>query len=307
MKKILLILYLITGVMVVSCTDMMPVRQDVNEVGMSVGPLVFDDINFKLTKSQFDFDGSNFTFKWNATDTVGIFPNAGSQAFFSMSSFAGSSEAKFEGGGWALKGDGAHSYAAYAPFKFENKNLQKVPFDYRHQHFDGNDVFGNVANYQFLGAVLQTPADGVLNYMFKRLECFVWFQFKLPENYVKEFESFTFKISDGTPIVVSTFVDFTKEEVEVSPDDTQTSYTIPLNGVDNLDGGDTIDIYMMLPPQDFTGKKILVAVKSIDGDTCRAEIDGKNNRMDKGRQYTATLTSDFGSLVEGFEGKNGQW
>lgn len=307
MKKIVLILSLFTGILGTSCTDMMPIRQDVNEVGMSVGPLVFDNANFKLTKSQFDFDGSNFTFKWNTSDTVGIFPNAGSQAFFSMSAFVGSSEAKFEGGGWALKGDGAHSYAAYAPFKFDNRDLKKVPFDYRHQRFDAHDVFGNVAKYQFLGAVLQKPNNGALNYLFKRLECFVWFQFKLPQNYVKEFESFTFKLSDGSPIVVSTFVDFTKEEIEVSPDETQTSYTIPLNGVNNLDGEDTINIYMMLPPQDFTGKKILVAVKSIDGDTCRAEIEGKNNRIDKGRQYTATLTSDFGSLVEGFGGKDGQW
>lgn len=286
----------------------MPLRKDVNEVGMSVTPLEIEGGIDNQTKSSFIFDGSGqFEFQWNVTDTVGIFPNAGSQAYFCMSSFAGSSNALFEGGGWALKGDGAHSYAAYAPYKFENQNLGKVPFNYRGQSYNGSNPYDNVAKYQYLGCALQTPSNGALNYVFERLECFVWFQFTLPNGYAKEFESLTFKLKDGSPIAVGTEVNFTGATTEINPVIYQNSFTLPMSNVQTTVVNNVINVYMMLPPQDFTGKKIMVAVRTTDGDTCRGEIEGKNCRKNKGRQYTATLTSDFGSLVEGFDGKPGQW
>ena len=58
--------------------------------------------------------GSDVEFVWSVTDSVGIFPDAGSQIFFSMASGAGQVSAAFDGGGWALKKSSA--YFSYFPF-----------------------------------------------------------------------------------------------------------------------------------------------------------------------------------------------
>ena len=42
-------------------------------------------------------------FLWSANDTVGIFPNSGSQVYFAMTSGAGAGSATFDGGGWDFK------------------------------------------------------------------------------------------------------------------------------------------------------------------------------------------------------------
>ena len=56
-----------------------------------------------------------FDFIWSAKDTVGIYPDAGSQVFFTMENGAGASSATFDGGAWTCK-DG-YVYRSYYPFR----------------------------------------------------------------------------------------------------------------------------------------------------------------------------------------------
>lgn len=72
-------------------------------------PFIPDEI--EATKSALNTNPIGFT--WEADDTVGIFPNQGSQVFFSMESGAGTNTATFDGGGWALKEQS--SYFSYYP------------------------------------------------------------------------------------------------------------------------------------------------------------------------------------------------
>ena len=53
-------------------------------------------------------------FIWEATDTVGIYPDSGSQIYWSMEKGAGTNTATFNGGAWALKP--SSSYMCYYPF-----------------------------------------------------------------------------------------------------------------------------------------------------------------------------------------------
>lgn len=57
---------------------------------------------------------SSYQFLWSAQDTVGIYPDAGSQIYFTMVGGAGAGTAEFDGGAWSCK-DG-HEYRSYYPF-----------------------------------------------------------------------------------------------------------------------------------------------------------------------------------------------
>ena len=72
------------------------------------------DFEYPETRTDFVISQSGAEFKWAANDTVGIFPNEGSQVYFPMTSGAGTNSASFTGGGWALKSSA--TYAAYYPF-----------------------------------------------------------------------------------------------------------------------------------------------------------------------------------------------
>ena len=77
------------------------------------------------TRSSVVINNAGVNFLWEATDTVGIFPDKGSQAEFAMDEGAGMQTATFNGGGWALKA--ASTYAAYYPYNFYNRNLKAIP------------------------------------------------------------------------------------------------------------------------------------------------------------------------------------
>ena len=66
------------------------------------------------TKNEAIIGSSSIQYVWSADDVVGIFPNAGSQIYFSMASGAGQKDAQFDGGGWALRKNA--KYYSYFPF-----------------------------------------------------------------------------------------------------------------------------------------------------------------------------------------------
>ena len=55
------------------------------------------------TKASAVPNGGTVGFVWEATDTVGIYPDKGSQVYFNIEDGVGTSSVSFTGGGWALK------------------------------------------------------------------------------------------------------------------------------------------------------------------------------------------------------------
>ena len=66
------------------------------------------------TKASAVPDGGVVGFAWEATDTIGIYPDKGFQGYFSMENGAGTNSASFDGGSWALKKNS--TYVSYYPF-----------------------------------------------------------------------------------------------------------------------------------------------------------------------------------------------
>lgn len=100
-----------------SCSnEELNLSHSVSEIVMTVTDFVPD----VPTRTSLEITSTGADFSWAETDTVGIFPNEGAQAYFPMVSGAGTKSASFTGGGWALKSSA--NYAAYYPYNFFNRN-----------------------------------------------------------------------------------------------------------------------------------------------------------------------------------------
>lgn len=115
--------------------------------------------------------GNEVDFVWSVTDSVGIFPDAGSQIYFSMASGAGQVSAAFDGGGWALKKSSEYfSYFPFIPDFYIDK--EAIPLSYLGQKQVGNaqENRADIGNYGYM--VAKGVADeetGSLYFNYERL------------------------------------------------------------------------------------------------------------------------------------------
>ena len=254
------------------------------------------------TKSSIEIT-NKISFKWSSDDIVGMYPNKGAQAYFEMSDHAGEEVADFNGGGWALKS--ASTYAVYYPYDYDHRDRQSIPFTYKGQKQKGKGNYNHLADYQFMAHGAATPVDGACNYSMERIEAITMFNLTLPV--IATYNSLSIRLKDGSPITVSTHLDISEEDFEISPDETSKIFTVELEQVTTTQVNEPVKFFAMLPPQNWFGKRLIVSVTTADGDCCQAEIDGKNMLHNHAYQYTATLTTDYGSLVEKFNGEDGKW
>ena len=117
---------------------------------------------------------------WAASDTVGVFPDEGAQAYFPMKSGEGAKNATFTGGGWALK-DGS-TYGAYYPFIADillDRNA--VPVNYDGQTQTGNGSMIHLGDYDYMVATPTAPEFGSALFMFKHLSALVQLKLIMPQ------------------------------------------------------------------------------------------------------------------------------
>ena len=109
-------------------------------------------------------------FSWEALDTVGIFPDKGSQVYFEMADGVGTSIVQFDGGGWALRQD-SH-YSCYYPFVCDMKlKRDAIPVSFVGQ------VQTGVSDYRGMrfcfAAEGTTPSLGEVRVRFKMLNTII--------------------------------------------------------------------------------------------------------------------------------------
>ena len=272
---------------------------------VSIGVADMDMSNFPVqTKADLEIVEGKFRFTWTSDDIVGMFPNRGAQAYFEMADFEGSNQAEFDGGGWALKS--ASEYAVYYPYSYDHRERTSIPMHYRGQKQNGKGSFDHLKNFQHLATGASKPVDGECNYSMDRAEAIVRFRVKLPR--IAAYNELSIKLSDGTPIVVSSTLDVSGSKYAISSSETVHQYILSLENVSTTVENEEVDFYLALPPQNFTGKKLIISVNTVEGDSCQAEVDGKFDlENNKAYQYSATLTTEFGSSGESFEGIDGNW
>lgn len=209
------------------------------------------------TKASAVPNGNNVNFAWEATDTVGIFPDLGSQVYFLIDeSSVGKSSASFDGGAWALKQNS--TYVSYYPLVGEfYLQRDKIPVSFANQKQIGTSAPFNGARY-FLATGPTISDNGVLRFSYNTLNTIFNINATLPAGtYTKAMMTL------NEPLFV--------EEGTYSLDDPQivgTEYTntlqIDLEDV-TLSSQGVLPIYLMSAPVDLRGKEVTIKVISSDG------------------------------------------
>ena len=206
-----------------------------------------------LTKSQLGSDGSSF--QWSANDTVGIYPNTGSQVYFVMTKGAGTSSAEFDGGGWDFKPLAV--YYSYYPFIGNiYLNREHVPVSFLGQKQIGTTSTSHIGPYDFMYTDATSASSGNLSFSYHHLVYVLYVRAKnLPAGtYTKlaitaPSQAFTskgyFNLVASNPSIVST--------------ENSNQTVIDLEGI-TVSESTEFYVYMVIAPTNLQGVEITVSI-----------------------------------------------
>ncbi len=245
------------------CSQMEQDFADVNSLsdGDLVEKVIFEvlpvrDGDNPDTKASAVPNGGTVGFIWEATDTVGIYPDKGSQVYFNIEDGVGTSSVSFTGGGWALKQNS--TYASYYPFVGDiYLKRDKIPVSFAGQKQIGTTSPFVGARY-YLATGASTSENGVLRFSYSTLNTIINVNATLPAGtYTKM--SLTIEeplfVEEGTYSLEDRVIVGTKftNKLEIELEDVV------------LTEEATIPIYIMSAPVDLKGKKVTVRITTADG------------------------------------------
>ena len=128
---------------------------------------------------------NNNEFIWASHDTVGIYPETGSQVYFAMESGAGAKTAIFDGGGWTFKP--SFKYYSYYPFIGDiYLDRHNIMVNYDGQKQPGINSIEHIGPYAFMYTPATYSEDSNLNFGYKHLGCLIRPKLTLPAgNYTR--------------------------------------------------------------------------------------------------------------------------
>ena len=203
------------------------------------------------------------TFVWSNGDTLGIFPNSGSQVYFSMEGGGGATSATFDGGGWDFKPSAV--YRSYFPLVGEfYLDQTNIPVNYSGQRQVGNDNADNIGPCVFMYTPATSAADGKLNFSFKHLSLVIKPKITLPAG---KYTKLTLTL-DEPLFVTKGHYDLTASKPEIIGDNF--SKTISLDLDVTLASESQLIAYVMCAHINMTGKTLIISVTKDDGTTYNA-------------------------------------
>ena len=236
-------------------------------------------------------NGGTVGFIWEATDTVGIYPDKGSQVYFNIEDGVGTSSVSFTGGGWALKQNS--TYTSYYPFVGDiYLKRDKIPVSFAGQKQIGTSSPFVGARY-YLATGASTSENGVLRFSYNTLNTIINVNSTLPAGtYTK------MSLTIEEPLFI--------EEGTYSLDDrvivgTKFTNTLEIDLEDVvLTEEATIPIYIMSAPVDLNGKDVTIRFTAASGKRYKC-IKTPTRAYSAGTRYGLTcdqMTSE-NSIIEG--------
>ena len=241
------------------------------------------------TRSSVNITESGASFTWCENDTVGIFPNTGSQAEFAMSQGAGTETATFTGGGWALKSSA--TYAAYYPYNFYNRDLKNIPVIYEGQTQNGNATTAHIGAYDFMAASVSTPENGAVSFDMQHLGCLVQLTVDLDEAATINEVSIKYGEENSGEFITNGYIDLSSQTPAIqasSQEDKSNTISIVLENL-SVTAEEAATVYFMMAPVNLEGKTIDVTVTKDNDDTKTYQTAGKN--FIAGKAYAIALTN----------------
>lgn len=224
------------------------------------------------TRASLSQDDEGIHFAWEATDTVGIYPNQGAQVYFSMAEGVGTNTASFNGGGWALKENSV--YTCYYPF-VGNIYLDRdaIPVSFTGQEQAGVSTYTGVRYYLASGGT--SSSSGSLLFTFQILNTVIRIRpVGLPAGtYTKAsittdedlfVQKGKFGLEDRT-IVGKTY----SNSLEIALKD----FTLTEASSDS----NPVLIYLTSAPVDLSGKTLTIKIFASDGSAYKYEMTSNKN------------------------------
>ena len=200
-------------------------------------------------------------FIWADGDTVGIYPNTGSQVYFAMASGAGASSATFDGGGWDFKassGDNVYYYYSYYPFIGDiYLDRTHIPVSFVGQKQPGTSDIEHIGRYDYMYTFPSSASDGAVSFSYKHLCCIIRPLVTLPAG------TWT-KLAVTAPsnvFAVKGYFDLTAASPAIFPTVTSNQIQIDLENI-TLTEAATFQIYVLSAPVDLKGTEITVSVRN---------------------------------------------
>lgn len=246
------------------------------------------------SRTNFQITSSGAEFSWAANDTVGIFPNEGAQAYFPMTSGAGTKSANFTGGGWALKD--ASTYAAYYPF-IGNFYLDKnaIPVDYTGQVQTGDASTAHLGAYDYMAAAPSTPKNGNVVFAFKHLGALVQLKLTVPQATTLNLVTLT---TESKVFAVEGKVNIMANTLGITSVTSSKELTLEVKNVTTTKANQVVTLYMMIPPVDLSNNTLKAVVKTSAGSE-EVALDSKNFLAGKAYALNGSLKDKEGNDISG--------
>ena len=289
MKFVTKITLLLIATTIMSCSEeamvQNPVNGELREVCITGKNFQYESV----TRSSVNITESGASFIWSENDTVGIFPNTGSQAEFAMSQGAGTETAIFTGGGWALKSSA--TYAAYYPYNFYNRDLKNIPVSYEGQTQNGNASTSHIGAYDFMAASVSTPENGAVSFDMQHLGCLVQLTVDLDEAATINEVSIKYGEENSGEFITKGYIDLSSQTPAIqasSQEDKSNTISIALENL-SVTAEEAATVYFMMAPVNLEGKTIDVTVTKNDDEAKAYQVAGKNYIA--GKAYAIALSS----------------
>ena len=244
-----------------SVTEDSSLKEDksIQKVVFEVKPIIDDDAQTRAgAVPQLD---NSVDFAWEATDTIGVYPDTGSQIYFLPTDGIGTSSVEFTGGGWALKSNS--SYVSYYPFVgdiYLKRNKIPVSFVGQKQVGTAGPFYG--ARY-FLATEPTTSSGGVLRFTYNTLNTIINVNATLPAGTYTKASLIITEPNHTSPLFVEKGTYNMADRTIVGTKHSKT-LEIEMENV-TLAAQGTIPIYFMAAPIDLTGKEVTVRINASDG------------------------------------------
>lgn len=268
-----------------------------------VGSVTFEieDLEYDVdTKASIALENNTFQFYWLDTDEVGIFPNQGGyQLGFSLNGQGGRKTAEFNGGGWALRTDAA--YSTYYPFRFENKDPERIPISYLNQKQNGDNSISHIGPYFYCATEPTSAVDGKVTFVLNNIGAVVWFVITVPDAATYTEISL---VTDDNLFTSSGYYDLKNYDLSVIPTKTEKKVSLALDNVTTTSSNQVINAYMMVAPFDLTDHSYKLFVKTNTGIYYSADLAQKNHVLNRNgaRKVTATV-----EMSDGYNMGIGDW
>lgn len=261
-------------VMVAACSDPYLPKDDMDgecaSVIMRMPSAEFDDVI--TTRAEANV-GSNITFVWSETDVVGIFPETGSQLYFSMADGAGKSSAVFDGGGWAMKKTASYySYFPFYPDFYFDRTAIPMTFEGQVQHGNGDPAHADLGEYNYMVANgVYDETSKTMEFSYKRLATL--FRFMVPVA-AGTYTSLT--VSADSECIPSSGT-FNSIEIDYAIDNPvyTDELTLELNDA-VLESDGTLVGWMVLPPFNLSNQQLTISIIDNKGAVTTSSVAGKN-------------------------------